>query len=172
MDIDLSDPFYKARRASFLSSLVAPSPLLVCHYWEGGPNGVTVKKFMGWRLKVHGLTVQGLRVDGFKRLGWRFKWLGWQLQKRTLSAIQTSDKLSGSHYGAWHVSFFDWFLSQIETLPCLPCTFPINTKVVSSHFFIFSWNILSERNRHIVITTVDTFPSFAWFIHHWFKKNW
>ena len=35
---------------------------------------------MGWRLKFYGLTVQGLWVDGFKRLGWQFKWLGWRFK--------------------------------------------------------------------------------------------
>ena len=90
-------------------------------------------KFMGWRFKVYGLTVQMTRLT---------------VQMRTLSAVRTSDKLSKGHYGAWHVSFFDWFLSRIEASLRLSCTFPINTKVFSSHFFIFSWNILSERHCH------------------------
>ena len=42
---------------------------------------------MGWQLKIYGLTVKGLSVDGsrfmgwqLKWLGWRFKWLGWRFQ--------------------------------------------------------------------------------------------
>ena len=90
---------------------------------------------MGWRFKVHGLTVQGSWVDGFKILGWLLQKTGLTVQMtrltvqmRTSSAVQTFDKLSGSHYGAWHVSFFDWFLFRIEASLRLPCTFPINTK--------------------------------------------
>ena len=96
-------------------------------------------------------TVKNLWVDGSRFMGWRLKWLGWRwlawrLKMRTSSGVQTSDRLSGSIYGAWHVSFFDWFLSRIKASLCLPCIFPINTRVFSSHFSIFSWNILSERN--------------------------
>ena len=138
MDIDPSGPLHKACRTPFYPLQLPLSPLLVHHYWEGGPNGVTVKnlwvddsRFIGWRLKW---------------LGWW--WLGWRLKMQTSSGVQTSNRLSGSIYGAWEVSFFDWFLSQIEASLRLPCTFRINTRVFSSHFFIFSWNILSERNCH------------------------
>ena len=131
--MDPSGPFYKARQATFLSSSVAPFTPLVCHPWEEG--------LMGWQFKAHGLTV-------LMPVGWRFKAHGLTVSVQMLSTVQTSDRLSGRHYGAWHMSFFDWFLSQIEAFLRLPCTSPINTKVYLSHFFIFSWNILSERNRH------------------------
>ena len=72
------------------------------------------------------------------------RWL--QCGCRQLS--KTSVRLSESHYGAWHVSFFDWFLSWIEASLRLPCISPINTRVYLSHFFIFNWNILLERNHH------------------------
>ena len=128
--------FARPVRLHFHPLQLPPSPLLVRHHREGGPNGVTVKN---------------LWVDGSRFMGWRLKWLGWlwlawRLKMRTSSGIQTSDRLSGSIYGAWHVSFFDWFLSRIKASLCLPCIFPINTRVFSSHFSIFSWNILSERN--------------------------
>ena len=155
MDKDLSSPFYKARWASFLSSSVAPFTPLVHHYWEGKPDRVTVKnlwvdgsrfmgwrlKWLGWRFKVYRLKAQMTRLTVTRLMGWRLK-------MQTSSGVQTSDRLSGSIYGAWHVSFFDWFLSRIEVSLRLPCTFPINTKVFSSHFFIFNWNTLSECNRH------------------------
>ena len=99
------------------------------------------KDKMGWRFKVHGLTV-------LMPVGWRFKAHGLTVSVQMLSTVQTSDRLSGRHYGAWHMSFFDWFLSQIEAFLRLPCTSPINTKVYLSHFFIFCWNILSERTHH------------------------
>ena len=52
------------------------------------------------------------------------------------SSVRTSDRLSRSIYGARHVSFFDWSLSQIETSLRLPCTFPIKTNLLLSflHF--------------------------------------
>ena len=88
MNIDPSGPLHKARRTPFYPLQLPPSPLLVHHYWEGGPNGVTVKnlwvddsRFIGWRLKW---------------LGWW--WLGWQLKMRTSSGVQTSNRLSGSIY--------------------------------------------------------------------------
>ena len=99
------------------------------------------KDQMGWRFKIYGLTVPCLWLNGSNACGLT-------VSMRTSSTVQKSDKLSGNHYGAWHVSFFDWFLSRIEASLRLPCTSPINTKVYLSHFFIFSWNILSERNRH------------------------
>ena len=108
---------------------------------------------MGWRLKIYGLTVQGLWVDGSRFMGWRPQKTRLMVQMRMSSAVQASDKLSWSHYGTWHVSFFDWFLSRIEASLRLPCTFPINTRVFSSHFFIFSWNILSEHHCHPCQTT-------------------
>ena len=37
---------------------------------------------MGWRLKIYGLTVQGLWVDGSNDLGGWFKWLGWRFKQR------------------------------------------------------------------------------------------
>ena len=143
MDIDSSSPFHKACRTPFYPLQLPPSPLLVRHYWEGGLNGVTVKnlwvngsRFMGWRLKW---------------LGWQ--WLGWRLKMRTSSGVQTSDRLSGSIYGTWHVLFFDWFLSRIEASLRLLCTFPINTRVFSSHFFIFSWNNCQSATAILVKPT-------------------
>ena len=75
--------------------------------------------------------------------------MGWRLKTQTSSSVQTSDKLSESIYGAWHVSFFDWFLSQIEALLRLPCIFPIKTTPLSSNFSTFRRNTLSEHIRPI-----------------------
>ena len=99
------------------------------------------KDQIGWRFKINGLIVKDLWVDSSNECGWRFK-----CGRRHL--VQTSDRLSRSHYGAWHVLFFDWFLSRIKASLRLPCTFPINTRVYLSHFFLFSWNILSEHDCH------------------------
>ena len=132
--------------------------------------------------------------DGSKYMGWRFQCLwvddsntcGLTAIMRTPSTVQTSDKLSESHYGAWHMSFFDWFLSWIEASLRLPCTFPINKKVYFSHFFIFNWNILSEHNRHPCQRSPRSFcyinyrhtpsvhllhPPSTHFLHS-FQKNW
>ena len=37
---------------------------------------------MGWRLKIYGLTIQGLWVDYSNDLGGQFKWLGLQFKRR------------------------------------------------------------------------------------------
>ena len=93
------------------------------------------------RRRTNEVTVQRSWDDGSKAYGST-------VSVRMSSTAQTSDMLSGSHYGAWHVSFFDWILSRIEVLLRLLCTSSINTRVYLSHFFIFNWNILSECNRH------------------------
>ena len=138
--MDPLGPSYKVCQAIFLSSSVAPFTPWVRHPWKEGPTG--------WRFKAHELTVLacGLMVS---------MWMP--------STMQTSDRLSESHYGAWHVSFFDWFLSRIKALLYLPCTSPINTRVYLSHFFIFNWNILSERNRH----PCQRPPRSFCYINHW-----
>ena len=94
------------------------------------------------RGRTNGVTIQSSWDDGTKAYGLTVSvWMP--------STVQTSDRLSESHYGAWPVSFFDWILSRIETSLRLLCNSPINTRVYLSLFFIFSWNILSERNRHL-----------------------
>ena len=98
---------------------------------RGRTNGVTVQSSWDDGSKACGLTVQSSWDDGSKACGLT-------VSMRMPSTEQTSDRLSGSHYGAWHVSFFNWILSQIEALLHLPCTSPINTRVYLSHFFIFS----------------------------------
>ena len=62
--MDPSNPFYKARRALFLSSTVAPFTILVRHPWEEGPNGVTIQNLWVDGSNDCGLTVQNLWVDG------------------------------------------------------------------------------------------------------------
>ena len=108
---------------------------------RGRTNGVTVQSSWVDGSNACGLTVQSSWVDGSNTCGLT-------VSMRMSSTVQTSDRLSGSHYGTWHVSFFNWFLSRIEASLRLPCTSPINTRVYLSHFFIFSWNILSKCNRH------------------------
>ena len=93
------------------------------------------------RGRTNGVMVQSSYDDGSKACGST-------VSVRMPSTAQTFDRLSRSHYGAWHVSFFHWILSWIKALLRLPCTSSINTRVYFSHFFIFNWNILSERNRH------------------------
>ena len=89
MDIDSSGPFHKARRAPFYPLQLPLSPFLVRHYWEGGPNGVTVKnlwvddsRFMGWWLKWL----------GWRWLGWRFKVYGLMAQMTGLTMIRLTVK--------------------------------------------------------------------------------
>ena len=179
MDTDPSGPFYKARRTLFYPLQLPPSP----HWFVI----LERKGQMGWRFKVYGLTVP-------MPVGWRFQCLwvvssnacGSMASMRMPSTVQTSDKLSESHYGAWHMSFFDWFLSRIEASLRLPCIFPINKRVYLSHFFIFNWNILPERNRHPCQRSPRSFcyinhrhtpsvhllhPSSTHFLHS-FQKNW
>ena len=107
---------------------------------------------LGWRLNNYRLTIQCSWVDGWNNevdgdklngmtvemTGWTVtRLMGWRLEKQRSSGIQSSDKLPRSIYGAWHVSFFGWFLSQIEVSLRLSCTFPIKTTPFSSHFSTF-----------------------------------
>ena len=146
--------------------LVGPSSLRGRTKWGDG------SKFMGWQFQC--LWVDGSNACGLTVLMW------------TPSTVQTSDRLSGRHYGVWHVSSFDWFLSRIEVSLRLPCNSAINTRVYLSHFFIFSWNIFSERNRHPCQRPPRSFcyinnrhapsvhlihPSSTHFLHSLKKKN-
>ena len=72
---------------------------------------------------------------------------GWKSRGRQV--YKGSDKLSGSNYGARHVSFFDRFLPRIEASLRLLCIFPIKTTPFSSHFSTFLRNTLSKHVRHI-----------------------
>ena len=107
---------------------------------------------MEWWLNSYRLATQmpGLTVT---------RLMGWWLKTQTSSGVQTSDKLFESIYGAWHVSFFDWFLSQIEASLRLPCTFPIKTTAFSSHFSTFHRNTLSEHICPICQRSVCSIPA-------------
>ena len=117
-----------------------------------GQMGWRFKKIIGWRFNVQGLMAQmtGLTVT---------RLMGWRLKTKTSLGVQTSDKLFGSIYGAWHVSFFDWFLSGIEASPRLPCTFPIKTTPFSSHFSTFRRNTLSEHVCHNCQRPIRSIPT-------------
>ena len=137
-----SGPSYRARRASFLSSSVAPfTPFGLSLFEKEGQ--------LGWRLKNYRLTVQCSWVDDWNDVVDGDKVNGMTVEKQRSSSIQTSDKFFGSIYGIWHVLFFDWFLSRIEALLRLPCTFPIKTTPFFSHFSNFRRNTLSEHVHHI-----------------------
>ena len=169
--MDPSGPFNKARQAIFLSSSVAPFTPWVRHPWEDGP--------MGWRFKAQGMMVQRPWDDGSKTCGETVSvWMP--------STAQTSERLSRSHYGTWHMSFFNWILSRIKASLRLSCTFLINIRVYLSNFFIFNCNLLSKHNRHpcqrpprsiYYIRRRHTFsvqllhPSLTHFLHS-FTKNW
>ena len=117
MGIDPSGPSYRARQASFLSSSVAPFTPFGSSLFEKGGQ-------LGRRLKNYRMTIRCPWVDGWiwrgeQRQGWGDD--GWK--RRARQVYKTSDKLSGSNYGARHVSFFDWFLPRIEMSLHLPCTF-------------------------------------------------
>ena len=127
-----------------LSPSVAPFTLWVRHRWVEG--------LMGWQSQARGMMVwlKGMMVwlkgmmgwyqrdDGVKLKRWRSNPKEMMVWTRTPWTAPTSDKLSGSHYEAWHASPFDWILSRIEASLRLPCTSPINTRVFLSHFSIFS----------------------------------
>ena len=109
-------------------------------------------KWLGWRFNVHGLMIEMTRLTVTTSMGWRLK-------TQRSSGIQRSDKLSGSIYGVWHVSFSDWFLPWIEASLRLPCTFPIKTTPFSSHFSTFPRNTLLEHVRHICQRSVHSIPA-------------
>ena len=100
------------------------------------------------------MTVQSLGDDSFDTDPW---------------TVPTPNRLSGSHYVAWHVSSFHWILSRIEVSLRLPCISFINITLLFSYFFIFCWNTLSERIRHtcqrplrsVVVFIINAFPPFT-----------
>ena len=135
--MDPSDPFYKAHRALFLSSSVALFTTLVHHPWEEGSNGVTIQNLWVDSSNASGLTVQDLWVDGSNEC-------------ELTDQMRTPSSCANIWQVVWkplwcmtHVVLWLVFISLR-----LPRSFPINTRVYFFHFFIFSWNILSERNRH------------------------
>ena len=145
MDMDLSGPFKGGSSGYIFTLFSCPfHPKGSSSNWEGP---------IGWWFKALGMTVQkacGLTVS--MRLTW---------------TVPTPDRLSRSHYDAWHVSLFDWILPRIEASLSLPCTSSINISVFLSHFSI-SWNILLERNHHpcqrplrsVAISIINTLPPF------------
>ena len=154
------------------------SPLLVCLYLRKGGQ-------LGWRSNNHKLTVQCSWVDGWNigmngdRLNGMTvemsskQWQGlWDdgLEKQRSSGIQSSDKLPRSIYGAWHMSSFGWFLSQIEASLRLPCTSPIKT-TPSFSFFYFSQKTHCQSASIIVVRdpsvqllhhSISSVHSFPW----------
>ena len=130
-------PIFKARRALFLSSSATPFTPLVHHPWEEGPNGVTVQNLWVDGSNASGLMVQDLWVDGSNECG-------------LTDQMRTPSSCANIWQVVWkplwcmtHVVLWLVFISLR-----LPCTSPINIRVYLSHFFIFSWNILSEHNCH------------------------
>ena len=126
--------------------------------------------------QITGLTVTRL-------MSWRLKWLSWGDKVNELT-VENADVVKCTNiwqaisiYGAWHVSFFNWFLSQIKTSLRLSCTFPIKTSLLFSFLHFQLKHIvraqplsMSERPIYIVISTVNTLVSFTWFARRWFKK--
>ena len=151
-DIDPSGPF-KEDPSNHIFTLIS------CPLHPMGPSSVS-----RW---TRGVTVQEIG-------GWRFKTLGNDSSKvsgstvkiRTSWTTSTPDRLSRSHYDTRHVSLFDWILTWIEASLRLPCTSSINMDAFLSHFSIFSWNTLSECNRHpcqrplrpVAISVINTPP--------------
>ena len=145
--MDLSGPFNGSPSGYIFTLFSCPLHLMGSSTLSGRTRGVTVQNFEDDGSKAYGSTVS-------MRMPW---------------TAPTPDRLSGSHYDVWHVSLFDWILSQIEASLHLPCTSSINISICPSHFFIFSWNTLSERNRHpcqrplrsVAISVINTLPPFT-----------
>ena len=134
--------------------------------FNGGPSDYIFTLFscplypMG-SSSLSGRTVQGSGDDGSKACGstvsMRMPW-----------TAPTPDRLSGSHYDAWHMSLFNWILPRIEVSLRLPCTSSINITLFLSHFSIFSWNTLLEHYRYpcqrplclVVVSIINTLPPF------------
>ena len=135
--MDPSSLFYKAHWALFLSSSVALFTTLVHHPWEEGSNGVTVQNLWVDSSNASGLTVQDLWVDGSNEC-------------ELTDQMRTPSSCANIWQVVWKPLWCmtDVVLWLVFISLRLPCSFPINTRVYFFHFFIFSWNILSERNRH------------------------
>ena len=152
--MDPSGPSYRVRQASFLSSSVVPFTLF-------GPSIFKKMGQLGWRLKDYRMTVRCPWVEVWIWQGER--WLGWgddSWKNRGRQVYKGSNKLSGSNYGARHVSFFYRFLPRIEASLRLPCTFPIKTTPFSSHLPIVLRNTLSEHVYHTCQRSVRSIPAY------------
>ena len=138
---------------------------------------------MGWQLKIYRLTVQGLWVDGSRFIGWRLKvyrltaqMTGLMVpitrltvQMRTLSIVQTSNRLSGSHL--WRMARVVLWLvfvsNQSVASPSVHFSYKYQSLLFSflhfqlKHIVKVQPSSLSDHPIHIVITTVNTFPPFA-----------
>ena len=156
MDIDPSGPSCRACQVSFLSSSLAPfTPFGPSLFEKGGQ--------MGWRSNIYRPTVRcswvnglntGVNDDRLNRMTFEMSSRRWQgkweygLERQGSSGIQSSDRLSRSIYGTWHVSSFGWFLLRIEASLRLPCTSPIKTYSLSLISLLFVENTLSEHVCH------------------------
>ena len=151
-DIDSSSPFKGGPSDQIFTLINCPLHPIGLSSFSRWTQGVTVQEIGGWRFKTLG-------NDGSKVSGSTGK-----IRKSWTKS--TPVKLSGTHYDTRHVSLFDWILAQIEASLRLPCTPSINMDTFLSHFSIFSWNTLSECNRHpcqrplcpVAISVINTPP--------------
>ena len=97
---------------------------------------------MGWRL-------ESLWVNSSKLMGWRFEAL-W-FDGFSADAVNCTNVWQVVRKPLWcmtRVVLRLDFISNRSVASSSTYTSLINTKVYLSHFFIFSWKILLERNHH------------------------
>ena len=131
--------FMEIRQPRVLSSSVAPSPHgSVTFEWKD-PCGDSLR-FRRCRFKVQDMTVKSPGDDSSKSRGWRFEVQGMTVRSPGGDGFDTDlwtmSTLTGcleAIYDAWHVSYFHWILSWIETSLRLPCTSSI---ILHSSFLI------------------------------------
>ena len=164
--MDPSSPFYRARRAIFLSSLAAPFTPWVCHPWEEGPmgwqfkaHGMTVRRPVGWQFKAHGMTVQ-------RPVDWRF-----QCRCRQLCKCLTGCPEAIMAHDTCHSSIGFYLGSKRRfVFRALPLYIPGSTFLISSfsaETYCQSTTVILVKDHpiHFATPVVNTLPPFNCYIH-------
>ena len=130
---------------------------------------------MGWQFKVYGLTAQmtGLTVT---RLMVQMA----RLTVKNTDVVKCTNIWQVVRKHLWRMTRVVLWLVFISDRSVASSSMHFSYKYQSLLFSFLHFQLkhivraqpssLSDRPVHIVITTVDTRPPFAWFIRHWFKK--
>ena len=195
MDTGPSSPPIQAHRALFLllSSSVAPfTPFgsslsakrgqlgwwsnkymltVLCSWVDGLDTNMNDDKFSlddGWKCWVDSDIINGVMVE-ISSGRWRGSLDDGSGRMRSLG-VQSSDKLFGGIYGARHVSFVDWLVSQIEASLRLPCTPSIKTNTLPLISLLFLENTLSKQVRHPCQRSTRSTPALQDLIRSFFSS--
>ena len=151
--MDPSGPSYRVRRASFLSSSIAPFTLF-------GPSLFEKEGQLGWRLNNYRLTVQCSWVDGWDDGMDGDKVNGMTVRKAEVVRYTKVWQVVRKHlWRITHVVF--WLVFTLDrSVASSSVHFSYKTTPFSSHFSTFPRNTLSKHVRHICQRSVRSIPAF------------